>query len=180
MANTYIRPKDKIEKYLDTLAKKYGSCTMSAGLRSRYYSIDNKVLRISDHIGAHNDAHMSIIVPSFRSTDQQYIVHAHNCGQVSIVPYDKAKELVRSFFYLSSVFGEVIINREGTIGDDKEEKTNVDELMKKLHKLEDYRNKAISKEKMILGLPMDSFQKGQLETILNIVNKIKKNLLESK
>ena len=134
MANTYIRPKDKIEKYLDTLVKKYGSCTMSAGLRSRYYSIDNKVLRISDHIGAHNDAHMSIIVPSFRSTDQQYIVHAHNCGQISIVPYDKAKELVRSFFYLSSIFGEVIINREGIIGDDKEEKTNVEKLMKKLLK----------------------------------------------
>jgi hypothetical protein len=180
MANTYIRPKDKIEKYLDTLAKKYGSCTVSAGLRSRYYSIDNKVLRISDHIGAHNDAHMSIIVPSFRSTDQQYIVHAHNCGQISIVPYDKAKELVRSFFYLSAIFGEVIINRDGEIGVDKEEKTNVDELMKKLHKLEDYRNKAISKEKMILGLPMDSFQKGQLKTILNVVNKVKRTLLENK
>jgi hypothetical protein len=177
MANIYIRPKDKIEKYLDSLTKKYGSCTMSAGLRSRYYTIDNKVLRISDHIGAHNDAHMSIIVPSFRNSDQQYIVHAHNCGQISIVPYEKAKELVRSFFYLSAIFGEVILQRDGTIGNDKEEKTNIDKLMEKLHKLEDYRNKAMSKEKMILGLPMENFQKGQLETILNVVNKVKKGLL---
>ena len=177
MANIYIRPKDKIEKYLDSLTKKYGSCTMSAGLRSRYYTIDNKVLRISDHIGAHNDAHMSIIVPSFRNSDQQYIVHAHNCGQISIVPYEKAKELVRSFFYLSAIFGEVILQRDGTIGNDKEEKANIDKLMEKLHKLEDYRNKAMSKEKMILGLPMENFQKGQLETILNVVNKVKKGLL---
>jgi hypothetical protein len=150
---------------------------MSAGLRSRYYTIDNKVLRISDHIGAHNDAHMSIIVPSFRNSDQQYIVHAHNCGQISIVPYEKAKELVRSFFYLSAIFGEVILQRDGTIGNDKEEKANIDKLMEKLHKLEDYRNKAMSKEKMILGLPMENFQKGQLETILNVVNKVKKGLL---
>jgi hypothetical protein len=135
------------------------------------------VLRISDHIGAHNDAHMSIIVPSFRNSDQQYIVHAHNCGQISIVPYEKAKELVRSFFYLSAIFGEVILQRDGTIGNDKEEKANIDKLMEKLHKLEDYRNKAMSKEKMILGLPMENFQKGQLETILNVVNKVKKGLL---
>ena len=177
MANIYIRPKDKIERYLDSLTKKYGSCTMSAGLRSRYYTIDNKVLRISDHIGAHNDAHMSIIVPSFRNSDQQYIVHAHNCGQISIVPYEKVKELVRSFFYLSAIFGEVIIQRDGNIGDDKAEKANIDKLMEKLHKLEEYRNKAMSKEKMILGLPMENFQKGQLETILNVVNKVKKGLL---
>ena len=177
MANIYIRPKDKIEKYLDSLTKKYGSCTMSAGLRSRYYTIDNKVLRISDHIGAHNDAHMSIIVPSFRNSDQQYIVHAHNCGQISIVSYEKAKELVRSFFYLSAIFGEVIIQRDGNIGDDKAEKANIESLMKRLHQLEDYRNKAMSKEKMILGLPMENFQKGQLETILNVVNKVKKGLL---
>jgi hypothetical protein len=135
------------------------------------------VLRISDHIGAHNDAHMSIIVPSFRNSDQQYIVHAHNCGQISIVPYEKAKELVRSFFYLSAIFGEVIIQRDGNIGDDKAEKTNIENLMKRLHQLEDYRNKAMSKEKMILGLPMENFQKGQLETILNVVNKVKKGLL---
>lgn len=177
MVNIYIRPKDKIERYLDSLTKKYGSCTMSAGLRSRYYTIDNKVLRISDHIGAHNDAHMSIIVPSFRNSDQQYIVHAHNCGQISIVPYEKAKELVRSFFYLSAIFGEVIIQRDGNIGDDKAEKANIENLMKRLHQLEDYRNKAMSKEKMILGLPMENFQKGQLETILNVVNKVKKGLL---
>lgn len=177
MANIYIRPKDKIERYLDSLTKKYGSCTMSAGLRSRYYTIDNKVLRISDHIGAHNDAHMSIIVPSFRNSDQQYIVHAHNCGQISIVPYEKAKELVRSFFYLSAIFGEVILQRDGNIGDDKAEKANIENLMKRLHQLEDYRNKAMSKEKMILGLPMENFQKGQLETILNVVNKVKKGLL---
>lgn len=69
------------------------------------------------------------------------------------------------------------MQRDGNIGDDKAEKANIENLMKRLHQLEDYRNKAMSKEKMILGLPMENFQKGQLETILNVVNKVKKGLL---
>jgi hypothetical protein len=46
-----IRPKDKIEKYLDSLSLKHGDCEVSTGVRSRYYSVAGNVLRISDHIG---------------------------------------------------------------------------------------------------------------------------------
>lgn len=82
MAKVYIRPKDKIERYIDSLIKKYGKCEFSAGLKSRYYTIQGKVLRISDHVGVHNDAYLSIIVPYFNTGDN-YILHAHNGGQIN-------------------------------------------------------------------------------------------------
>lgn len=156
--------------------KKYGNCSVSMGLHSRYYTVNHKVLRISDHIGVTNDAHVSIIVPSFRSDDQQYIIHAHKNGQISVVPYEKVKEMIRSFFYLSSIFGEMTTDRGCVVGDDKEEKANVNKLMEKLSELEKYRNKAISKDKMVLGIPLTKFQKGQVDSIVAIVNKVKRQI----
>ena len=176
MATTYIRPKDKSEIYVESLMKKYGNCSVSMGLHSRYYTVNHKVLRISDHIGVTNDAHVSIIVPSFRSDDQQYIIHAHKNGQISVVPYEKVKEMIRSFFYLSSIFGEMTTDRGCVVGDDKEEKVNVNKLMEKLSELEKYRNKAISKDKMVLGIPLTKFQKGQVDSIVAIVNKVKRQI----
>ena len=176
MANTYIRPKDKLENYVELLMKKYGNCSTSMGLRSRYYTIDNKVLRISDHIGANNDAHVSIIVPAFRNTGQQYIIHAHKSGQISIVPYEKAKEVVRSFFYLSSIFGELALDRNAEIGNDIEEKNNMTNIFKQLKELEKYRNKAIDKGKSVLGVPIGEFTKGQLNSITALVDQVKKKL----
>ena len=156
--------------------KKYGNCSVSMGLHSRYYTVNHKVLRISDHIGVTNDAHVSIIVPSFRSDDQQYIIHAHKNGQISVVSYDKVKEMIRSFFYLSSIFGEMVTDRGCVVGDDKEEKTNVTKLINKLSELEKYRDKAMTKDKTVLGIPLTKFQKGQCDTIIAIVNKVKKQI----
>jgi hypothetical protein len=163
----YIRTKDKIEKYADSLMKKYGNCELSSGLRSRYYTINGKVLRISDHIGSHNDAYVSIIIPSF-DTGGNYILHAHNGGQVSIVDYEKVKEVVRSFFYLSSFFCEVGADRRNEVNGDGErieETYNFNKMVKKLEELEVYKKKANKKTKTILGLPMDSFSEKQLKQI---------------
>lgn len=179
MADLYVRPKDKLETYVERLMKQYGicNCTESAGLKSRYYTINSKVLRISDHIGSSSDAHVSIIVPAFRDTDQQYIIHAHRSGQISVVPYEKVKEVVRSFFYLSSIFAEVVVGRGiNEVGEDKEEKCNVNKLITQFKELERYKNKAKSKEKTILGVPVTAFSEAQLKPILGVVNKVKKQL----
>ena len=179
MAKVYIRPKDKIERYVDLLIKKYGKCEFSAGLKSRYYTIQGKVLRISDHVGVHNDAYLSIIVPSFNTGDN-YILHAHNGGQMSVVDYEKAKEIVRSFFYLSSIFSEVGANRLDITGLEEQltEKKAIDKMMKEFQKMEEYKKKANTKSKTILGLPMDSFTSGQLKQIMLYINQNKEKTEE--
>ena len=182
MTDIYIRPKDKVENYLEKLIKQYGTCncTESSGLRSRYYTINTKVLRISDHVGVGNDAYVSIIVPSFRNSEEQYIIHAHKSGQISVVSYEKVKELVRSFFYLSSIFSEVSVNRDNEIKSDVNEENGMKKLMLQLKELEKYKNKAKSKEKLILGIPITEFSEAQLKPIIGVVNKVKKQIENKK
>lgn len=178
MATTYIREKDKIDRYVDQLSKKYGGCSVSSGLRSRYYTVNHRVLRISDHIGSHNDAYLSIIVPSFNSGDNtKYVVHSHARGQVSIVTYEQVKEIVRSFFYLSSLCTD-LISQEIEIKEDVEEKQQHKKLAESYKKLLDYKNKAMKKGKTILGIPMDRFSPAHLKVITQIVNKTKKTINE--
>lgn len=172
-----IRQKDKIERYVDLLAKKYGGCEFSSGLLSRYYTVAGKVLRISDHIGVHNDAYLSIIVPSF-STGNNYILHGHNNGQVSIVDYEKAKEIVRSFFYLSTIFNEVGADRKDEVtgkGERLKEKEKFNHMVKEIDKYEELKKRANSKAKTVLGIPIDSFTKGQRNNIQLYVNQVIKN-----
>ena len=175
-----IRPKDKIEKYLDSLSLKHGDCEVSTGVRSRYYSVAGNVLRISDHIGVHNEAYVSIIVPSFRENTGQYIVHGHNRGQISVVDYEKVKEIARSFFYLSSIFGETSISRpdveeEGTR---KEEIKKMNKLIKACEELEEVKGKFKGKGLTVLGVPANSFTKGQLNTIEAFIKQIGKKAEE--
>lgn len=177
MAKTYIRPKDKIERYIDMVAKKYGGCEFSSGLVSRYYTIAGKVLRISDHIGVHNDAYLSIIVPSFKTGDN-YVLHGHSSGQVSVIDYERAKEIVRSFFYLSAVFSDVCADRSTEVTgecEQAEEKINVNKMLREMNKYQKLKKKADHKNKTVLGISIDSFTKGQRKTILSYIKQIGEN-----
>jgi hypothetical protein len=177
MAKVYVRPKDKIERYVDTLAKKYGGCEFSSGLVSRYYTIAGKVLRISDHIGVHNDAYLSIIVPSFKTSDC-YVINGHASGQISVMDYEKAKEIVRSFFYLSTIFSEVGSDRSLEVTGEFEqntEKVNVSKMLKDMEKFHNLRKEADKKNKTVLGISIDSFTKGQRKTILSFIKQIEEN-----
>ena len=169
-----LRPKDKVEKYLDSLSLKHGCCEVSTGLRSRYYEVAGKVLRISDHIGIHNEAYISIIVPSFRDNSGQYIIHGHNSGQISVVDYEKVKEIVRSFFYLSSIFGEVSISRPDVNSDGtrRNEMKKMNKLMKDFEEFEKVKGKANAKGLTVLGVSADKFSKGQINTIQSYINQI--------
>lgn len=99
-----MRPKDKIEKYLDRLIKKHNGLLVESEY-SRYYSIKGRVLRISDHVGKTSDGNISII---FDSSDQgHYIVHGHTSGNVSVLNYEQVKELVRSFVRTAYLFTDI-------------------------------------------------------------------------
>lgn len=99
-----MRPKDKIEKYLDRLIKKHNGLLVESE-SSRYYSVKGRVLRISDHVGRNSDGNLSII---FDSSDQgHYIVHGHTSGNISVLNYEQVKEFVRSFIRTSYLFTDI-------------------------------------------------------------------------
>ena len=99
-----MRPKNKIEKYLDILIKKHNGLLIESE-SSRYYSVKGRVLRISDHVGKNSDGNLSII---FDSSDQgHYIVHGHTSGNISVLNYEQAKEFVRSFVRTSYLFTDI-------------------------------------------------------------------------
>lgn len=99
-----MRPKDKIEKYLDRLIKKHNGLLVESE-NSRYYSVKGRVLRISDHVGKNSDGNLSII---FDSSDQgHYIIHGHTSGNVSVLNYEQVKEFVRSFIRTSYLFTDI-------------------------------------------------------------------------
>ena len=167
-----LRRKDKIELYLDKLVKKYGNCKEVFGLRSRYYYVGQKVLRVSDHIGANSSGHVSIIVPSFNDGNNMYVLHSHVSGTVSVVPYEKVKEVVRSFFYMSSIFSDVTADGF-VIKEDKKETNEIKLTYEEVKQLEHYKSLANGRGNTILGYPLSKFKEGHLRTIENIVNKIK-------
>lgn len=178
-----MRQKDKIEKYIDKLIKEYKNCSVVEGEKSRYYTINGRTLRVSDHIGANSSGNMSIIVPNFKVSDT-YIVHAHTSGAISSLDYEKVKEVIRSFFYMSSIMLELV--QEGIkIEVEKIDRFNEDEKIKELKEenacLKKYeliaKTKLSSKnvnEETILGLPISLFEQKHLDVINNIVSKIKK------
>jgi len=98
-----MRDKDKIEKYLDRLIKKYNG-TLQESEKSRYYSIHGRILRISDHVGIHS-GNISIIFDS--SDKNNYIIHGHTSGNISVLNYKQAKEFVRSFVQCSFIYADI-------------------------------------------------------------------------
>ena len=99
-----MRQKDKIEKYLDRLIKKYNGSLQESGL-SRYYSIRGRILRVSDHVGKSSDGCISIIFDS--SNQGNYIIHGHSTGNISVLNYEQTKEFVRSFIRVSFLFKDI-------------------------------------------------------------------------
>lgn len=107
-----MRPKDKIEKYLDRLIKKHNGLLIESE-RSRYYSVKGRVLRVSDHVGKTSDGNLSII---FDSSDQgHYIVHGHTSGNISVLNYEQVKEFVRSFIRTSYLFTDISQTASGSV-----------------------------------------------------------------
>lgn len=172
-----IRGKDKIEAYIDRLIKENPNCSVTPGLKSRYYNIGDKILRVSDHIGANSSGNISIIIPQYRTDNNQYIVHSHSSGRISVLDYEKVKDIVRSFFYLSSIFSDALAPRYVEASDEiKKESVKYGSALKKLGQIESLKLQANSKTKTILGLPISAFTEGQLRPIVGLVEKKKKEL----
>ena len=171
------RRKDKIERYIDRIISKYNNCSIIEGEKSRYYTVNGRTLRVSDHIGANSSGNISIIIPGF-GNENGYIVHAHTSGAISIVDYEKVKEIVRSFFYMSSIMME-LVQESVKIEVEKRDRFNqnieVGNLKKEIDRLKKYEERCKAHtDGTVFGIPREKFDVKHLQAIDGIVRKMQK------
>lgn len=99
MCNVSVRPKDKIEKYLTSLVKKHNG-NMLETKYSRYFSLNGRVIRVSDHIGKNSSGVISIII----TEDNDYLLHTHSTNKIRTISYSDLKKLCKSFDFLSTMW----------------------------------------------------------------------------
>lgn len=103
------RNTDKLDKYLKSLCKKYNGnfIGLEDGKTSAYYSINGRVIRVSDHIGKNSSGNIHFII----TDDGDYLMYYNNTNKVRVVNYKQAKDFCRSFFLLSPMLVELQSNQ---------------------------------------------------------------------
>jgi hypothetical protein len=191
------RKTDKIENYLKKIVLDANDSIIEAK-RSSYYNVNGHIIRVSDHIGTNSSGNMSIVIPGFNCRKNDYIIHAHNTGEISIVDYERLKEICRSFVYMSSVFNSMVQTKFDFEVETKEkfnaiqEQTNINKELDDLRKIKAKYEKLVKNVRSaknvkadevinndvkdyILGVPVDVFSAGQLtcirSTVMNVLKK---------
>lgn len=100
---------DKLDKYLKSLCKKHNGnfIGLEDGKTSAYYSINGRVIRVSDHIGKNSSGNIHFII----TDDGDYLMYYNNTNKVRVVNYSQAKDFCRSFFLLSPMLVELQSNQ---------------------------------------------------------------------
>jgi ribosomal protein L7Ae-like RNA K-turn-binding protein len=103
------RNTDKLDKYLKSLCKKHNGnfIGLEDGKTSAYYSINGRVIRVSDHIGKNSSGNFHFII----TDDGDYLMYYNNTNKVRVVNYNQAKDFCRSFFLLSPMLVELQSNQ---------------------------------------------------------------------
>lgn len=100
-----VRPKDKIEKYLYSLVKKTNGNFLETKY-SRYFSLNGRVIRVSDHIGKNSSGVMSIIL----TEDNDYLLHIHSTNKIRNISYSDLKKLCKSWSFMSNMWCDLATN----------------------------------------------------------------------
>lgn len=158
MSEKIQRPKlDKLQRYAASKVRnKEKDIIISKDTMSAYYNFSGSILRISDHLARENSgATMSIIITS---DPNQYVLNHYPTGTLSVVNYSQAKEIVRTFGYVTDVFRKP----ESPFALEKEV----------IDTLTGNGNASAA----ILGLPASAFTDKQLSSIHLMWNQAKQNL----
>lgn len=100
---------EKIERFITKIAEEYGA-TIEKSNRSRYFKFNDRVLRLSNHIGKNSSGAISIIVPYGTSNEEElFILHVHSTGNIQTVTLSQLKEFIRTFALISD-FLEPMVN----------------------------------------------------------------------
>lgn len=87
---------NKIDKYLRRFAYKIET---SESKQSRYYTIGDLIIRVSDHIGKNSSGNISIIIDR-----ENYILYVPSTNKVSLIPYEDCKALIKGIVLHASLF----------------------------------------------------------------------------
>ena len=87
---------NKIDKYLRRFAYKIET---SESKQSRYYTIGDLIIRVSDHIGKNSSGNISIIIDR-----ENYILYVPTTNKVSLIPYEDCKALIKGIVLHASLF----------------------------------------------------------------------------
>ena len=77
-----------VDRYIEKFAKKIAT---SLSGRSRYYQVEDKVIRVSDHIGKNSDGFFQIIVKP-----NGYLIYHPGTGTINICSYRQVQEFIRT------------------------------------------------------------------------------------
>ena len=91
-----MRSKDKVEKYLDRLVKKYNGKLVESSL-SRYYTLFGRVIRVSNHYASNSSGKYSIIVNNINP--DYYVVANTNNGRQIVLSYNQLKDYIKNEIY---------------------------------------------------------------------------------
>lgn len=94
------REKSKLELWIERYLK-LELFADSVNTGSRYYRINTRIVRISDHISNSSDGDLSVILDSHDT--EHFIVHAVRTGEISVLNYKELKELLRSLRLLPAL-----------------------------------------------------------------------------
>lgn len=87
---------NKIDKYLRRFAYKIET---SETKESRYYTIGDLIVRVSNHIGKNSSRNISIIIDR-----NNYILYVPSTNKVSLISYEECKTLIRGIVLHASLF----------------------------------------------------------------------------
>lgn len=138
-----MRPKDKIEKYIE----RYMKCPdlkMYESTLSRYYCFNGRKIRVSDHVSSKSDGDLHIILDS--ADRGNYIVYVAANTKISVLTYNEVKQMIRCMNLVPS-FITALANKPCELTSNE---------LKTLD---------VKPEDTVLGVPVRCFTNGQLNII---------------
>lgn len=126
------RPIDKLDKYLTSLCKKHNGNYVHTK-SSSYYSFNERVIRVSDHIGKNSSGSIHFIV-----TDDNYLLYYNGTQKIRVMSYEQVKDFCRSFIFLSPMLADLVNPSQPAFEIEKEKNNNtqtIKELNAKITKL---------------------------------------------
>ena len=87
---------NKIDKYLRKFTYKIET---SETKESRYYTIGDLIIRVSNHIGKNSSGNISIIIDR-----SNYILYVPSTNKVSLISYEECKTLIKGIALRASLF----------------------------------------------------------------------------
>lgn len=158
--------KTKLERWLTQYAKaKKIGCNKSKN--STYYTMNHRILRVSNHVALHSDGDLSIVQDSHDT--EHFLVHAVKTGEISVLTYEEVKTLIKgisllpAIMHLANAKDETLVDCDNTETEDKT-KLIQDVIRESAH------------DKLVCGVPLHKFKPGAQQIIRNMVKKIKNGL----